>query len=163
MTPTLWIKLGAAAVVIILIALFGQRRYAAGQAATQKDWDAAIARGQAEIARLQAEAGKITVKTETVYVDRIKTIREKGDEIIRKVPVYVPVGSCDLPGGFRLLHDAAAGNQPLPDPARIADAAPVDAQTVASTVAGNYGTCHETAQRLISLQDWVSGQAKINP
>lgn len=141
---------------------YGHTRYNAGQADTQAKWDKSVEKGKAEVARLKEAAGKVTVRVETKYIDRVKTIREKADAIVREVKVFVPVGSCDLPGGFRLLHDAAAQGA-IPDPTGIPDAAPVDAQTVASTVAGNYGTCHETAQRLISLQEWVSEQAKVNP
>lgn len=162
-----WIKLGAVAAVIALLwwqlHAYGARRFDAGAAKVQAQWDASVERGKAEIARLRAAAGKITVKTETVYVDRIRTIREKGDAIVREVPVFVPAGAADLPGGFRLLHDAAAAGGPVPDAAAIADAAPVDAQSVAGTVAGNYAQYHEVAQRLISLQDWVREQCKANP
>ncbi len=156
-----WVWVGLALMAAGL--WYGHLRYKAGEASTQVKWDKAIAAGQVELARLKAEAGKITVKTETVYVDRIKTIREKGDAIVREVPVFVPAGACTLPGGFRLLHDAAAGGQSLPDRAGIADAAPIDAQVVATTVAVNYGTCHETSARLTGLQDWVRAQCKINP
>lgn len=142
---------------------YGDRRYGEGQANVQGKWDAAVRRGEQELARLRAEAGKVTIKTETVYVDRIKTIREKGDAIVREVPVFVPADSCDLPGGFRLLHDAAASGGPVPAAAGIADAAPVPAQAATRSVAENYGTCHETAQRLTSLQDWVLEQCKANP
>lgn len=141
---------------------YGQSQYRAGQANVQAKWDKSREKGMAELARLRAEAGKITVKTETVYVDRIKTIREKGNAIIREVPVFVSADDGGLSGGFRLFHDAAAAGT-IPDPADIPDAAPVDAQTVASTIASNYTTHHETAQRLISLQDWVIAQCKANP
>lgn len=163
------IKAAIAGLLLVLLALggwrihaYGNARYAAGQANVQGKWDQAVARGQKELARLRAEAGKVTVRTEVQYIDRIKVIREKGDAIVREVPVFVPAGPV-LPGGFRLLHDAAAANGPVPDPAGIATAAPVPAQTAAATVAGNYGTCHETAQRLTSLQAWVRGQCKANP
>lgn len=160
---------GLVAVLVVLVVTglrikaYGDGRYDAGKAAVQKDWDAAVERGRKELARLKAAAGKVTVRTETVYVDRVRTIREKGDAIVREVPVFVPAGSCELPGGFRLLHDAAAADEPVPDPAGIPDAAPVPAQIAATTVTGNYTTCHETAQRLTSLQDWVMGQCKANP
>lgn len=142
---------------------FGHSRFSAGEAKTQAAWDKSLEAGRAEVDRLKTAAAKVTTITETVYVDRIKTIREKGDAIVREVPVFVPAGACELPGGFRLLHDAAASGSPLPDASAIADAAPVDAQAVATSVAGNYGTCHETEQRLMSLQDWVSGQQAANP
>lgn len=80
--------------------------------------------------------------------------------IIQKVPVYVKTTDCPMPGGFRVLHDAAANGQ-VPDPARIADAAAAPAADVASTVATNYGTCHEIAQRLTDLQAWVRAQQAL--
>jgi hypothetical protein len=87
-------------------------------------------------------------------VQKIVTITET---IIKEVPTYVKGTDCSMPGGFRVLHDAAAHDQ-LPDPARIADAAPAPAAAVATTVASNYGTCTEIAQRLTDLQAWVKAQ-----
>jgi Tfp pilus assembly protein PilV len=161
-----------AAIAVFLIALlvlagvqckrYGDNRHAEGKAEVQAKWDKAVERGRIRVEELRAAAGRVTVKTETVYVDRIKTIREKGDAIIREVPVFVPADSGELPGGFRLLHDAAAAGT-VPDPAGIADAAAVPAQTAASTIAGNYLTFHETRQQLVSLQAWVLAQCKANP
>lgn len=145
------------------IKAYGDARYADGKAAVQKDWDMSREKGRKEIERLRAAASRITLKTEVVYRDRIVTIREKSDAIVQEVPVFVPAGSCELPGGFRLLHDAAAANGPVPDAAAVADAAPVAAQAAATAVFDNYGTCHETAQRLTSLQDWILAQCKANP
>ena len=146
---------------------YGSVRHAAGKrigaGEVQAQWDAAVERGRAEVDRLKAAAGRVTTRVETKYVDRIVTIREKGDAIVREVPVFVPAGSCDLPGGFRLLHDAAAAAGPVPEAAGIADAAPVPAQTAIATVAGNYATCHEDAARLISLQEWAQEQCEANP
>ena len=141
---------------------YGHTRYNAGQADVQAKWDASVEKGKAEIARLQAQANRISTKIETKYLTRVETIRGATQTIVRQVPVFVPAGSCELPGGFRVLHDAAAQGY-VPDAARIPDAAPVPAQAVAGTVADNYGTCHETAERLIELQDWVREQKAANP
>jgi len=163
----LWIKLGALALLVALIwwrvHAYGAARYEAGQASTQAKWDKAVQRGRQEVERLKGEAGKITVQKETVYVDRIKVVREKSDAIVREVPVFVPAGAAELPGGFRLLHDAAAAGSSVPASASAADAAPVDAQAAAFTVLGNYAEYHVVAERLISLQDWVMAQCKANP
>lgn len=151
------------ALALVAAGLFyGHTRYEAGQDAKQAEWDKAVEKGKQEVARLRTAAGKVTVRVETKYVDRVKTIREKADAIVREVLVYVPAGSCNLPGGFRLLHDAAAEGS-VPDPAGIPDAVPVPAEVVAATVATNYGACHETGQRLTSLQEWVLDQCKANP
>ncbi len=155
--------------LLVLVAIaapikrYGDGRHADGKAEVQAKWDASVERGRKEVERLKAEAGKVTVRTEVQYIDRVKVIKEKGDAIVREVPVFVPAGSPDLPGGFRLLHDAAAANGPVPEAAGIAHAAAVPAQTAAATIAGNYASAHETAQRLTSLQEWVRAQCRANP
>jgi hypothetical protein len=55
------------------------------------------------------------------------------------------------------LHDAAALGLPAPGHAGPADDAGsgIALSTVAATNAGNYATCHETAERLTSLQEYV--------
>ena len=95
----------------------------------------------------------------TQYVDRVRVVREKGDTIIKEVPVYVPVqadAACTINRGFVRLHDAAAAGK-LPEPARDADAAAtgIALSAVAGTVAANYQTCHENAEQLRALQTWV--------
>lgn len=142
---------------------YGEARYEAGQANVQAKWDKSVERGRKEVERLRTAASKVTVRTETVYVDRVKVIREKGNALVREVPVFVSADSDDLPGGWRLLHDAAARGESVPDTSAIADAAPVTAQDAATTVIDNYAASHEIAQRLISLQDWVRDQCKANP
>ncbi len=142
---------------------YGEARYAAGQANVQAKWDKDNARQQKELERLRTAAAKVTVRTEIQYIDRVKVIKEKGDAIVREIPVFVPAGSGQLGGGFRLLHDAAANGGPVPDAAGIAHAAPVPAQDVAATVLVNYPSAHKTAARLTALQDWVYEQCRLNP
>lgn len=146
--------------LFVAVWLFGSWRYNAGQASTQARWDAAVAAQAAADAKLGTQQAEVTERVVTSYVDRIKVVREKGKTIIQEVPRYVSATDCPLSPGFRVFHDAAAAGE-VPDPAAVADAAPVPAATAAETVAGNYGTCHETEQRLISLQEWVREQSKI--
>ena len=121
--------------------------------------EAARKEQSAQAAKVAEKQAEVTTKVVTEYVDRVKVVREKAREIVKEVPVYVPADSCPLPSGFRVLHDAAAsGVPPVPDAAARADAAPVPAQTVAATVADNYGTCRETAEQLTALQAWVIQQ-----
>ncbi len=94
---------------------------------------------------------------------RVRIVREKGDTIIKEVPVYVPVqadAACSINRGFVRLHDAAAAGE-LPEPARDADAASagIALSAVAGTVAANYQTCHKNAEKLRALQVWVSEMA----
>ncbi|HET6725898.1 MAG TPA: hypothetical protein VFH85_07830 [Gammaproteobacteria bacterium] len=159
----IWIALGVLAALAAGVLGYGHWRYNAGQADTQDAWNASIERGRAEIAKLKADAGKITVRTETVTVEKVRTVHEKGKTIVRQVPVYIPADSCALPGGFRVLHDAAARNEPVPESTVVADEAPVPAATVATVVAENYAGCHANAAVIEGWQAWAREQCARNP
>lgn len=146
--------------VVLVLGLCGWKLYDLGQDHKQAEWAASIERGKAAVEELKKKQTIVTTRVETKYVDRIKVIHEKGKDIVKRVEVFVPVGSCDLPGGFRLLHDSAAANT-VPDSSEIANALPVPAQTVASTVAENYTTCNQWREQLIGLQEWVTEIGKL--
>ena len=130
-----------------------------GASHVQARWDAAIQQQALQTAAIRERQAQATVKVVTQYVDRVRVVREKGETIIKEVPVYVPVqadAACTINRGFVRLHDAAAAGE-LPEPARDADeaAARVALSAVAGTVAANYQTCHENAEQLRALQAWV--------
>ena len=130
-----------------------------GASHVQARWDAAIQQQALQTAAIRERQAQATVKVVTQYVDRIRVVREKGDTIIKEVPVYVPVQAdavCSINRGFVRLHDAAAAGE-LPEPARDADAASagIALSVVAGTVAANYQTCYENAEQLRALQEWV--------
>ena len=125
----------------------------------QARWDAAIQQQALQAAAIRERQAQATVKVVTQYVDRVRVVREKGDTIIKEVPIYVPVqadAACTINRGFVRLHDAAAAGE-LPKPARDADAAAagIALSAVARTVAANYQSCHENAEQLRALQAWV--------
>ena len=140
------------------IALFGFG-WLKGASHVQAQWDAAKAAQQQAQAQVQTRQAEATVQVITQYVDRIQVVREKGDTLIQEIPVYVPVqadAACTVHRGFVSLHDAAAAGE-LPEPARDADA-PAEGlalSAVAATVVTNYQTCHENAEQLKALQDWI--------
>ncbi|MCL9854320.1 hypothetical protein [Ralstonia solanacearum] len=107
-----------------------------------------------------AQGGTVTI---TQYVDRVQTIRLKGDTIIERIPSYVPVqadASCAVPRGFVRLHDAAAAGT-VPDPGTgDADAAPsgVALSSVAAAVADNYTDSHANSEQLTELQQLLRDQ-----
>ena len=134
-----------------------------GAGHVQAQWDTAVQQQALQATTVREEQAQATVKVVTEYVDRIRVVREKGDTIIKEVPVYVPVqadAACTINRGFVRLHDAAAVGA-LPEPARDTDAAAADIalSAVAGTVATNYQTCHETAEQLRALQTWVREMA----
>ncbi|UVS89116.1 hypothetical protein [Burkholderia glumae] len=115
----------------------------------------------------ERDAARRDVKVVTQYVDRVQVVREKGDTIIKEVPVYVDREAdraCVVPVGFVRVHDGAAANVPVGDPGS-ADAAPsgIALSAVAATVAGNYTTCHENAEQLIALQARVRDTEESAP
>lgn len=130
-----------------------------GASHVQAQWDAATAAQQLAMAEVQIRQAEATVQVVTKYVDRIQVVREKGDTLIQEIPVYVPVqadAACTVHRGFVSLHNAAAAGE-LPESARDADA-PAEGlalSAVATTVVSNYQTCHENAEQLKALQDWI--------
>jgi len=130
-----------------------------GASHVQAQWDAATAKQQQAQAQSQIRQAEATVQVVTQYVDRIQVVREKGDTLIQEIPIYVPVqadAACTVHRGFVSLHDAAAAGE-LPQSARDADA-PAEGlalSAVAATVVTNYQTCHENAEQLKALQDWI--------
>lgn len=157
-----WAKLAALAALVAAVAGWG---YVCGARSVQEKWEFAKLHQIANIAETRGQQAKVTERIVTQYVDRVRTVREAGETIVREVPVYVPA-QCDadghLPAGWRVLHDAAASGQPA-DPARTADAQPVAPDAAAETVARNYLTCRETAEQLTALQQWVREQAAVQP
>lgn len=164
------LKVLQAGALLLILGLIGWRlhewgahKYEAGQADVQAKWDHQKTIDAAAASKLQAAANRVSTKIVTKYIDRVQVVREKSDVIVRQVPVYLPAGLPLLPGGFRLLHDAAAANEPIPAGASADDEAPTDPQTATAAVTGNYGTYHEVAAELTSLQDWVYAQCLNNP
>jgi len=149
--------LALAALAVALIG-FG---WVKGASRVQAQWDAAVQQQTLQAAVARERQAQTTVKVVTEYVDRVRVVREKGDTIIKEVPIYVPVqadAACTINRGFVRLHDAAAAGE-LPDSARDSDAAAtgIALSAVAETVAANYQTCHENAEQLRALQEWARG------
>lgn len=114
--------------------------------------------------RLQGELKQARMSERVIirYVDRVRVVREVGATITREIPIHVTAkadAACPVPVGFVRVHDSAAQGVPIGQPAGNPDA-PVPGlalSAVAATVAGNYTACHETAQQLSALQDWLRG------
>lgn len=130
--------------------------------------EARAATAEATVRRLTGELAqaRMSERVITQYVDRVRVVRERGATITREVPIYVTAkadAACPVPVGFVRVHDSAAQGLPLGQPPGNPDApAPgLALSAVAATVAGNYTTCHETAQQLIALQGWVRGLQAI--
>ena len=156
------------ALVLLAVALIGFG-WIKGAGHVQAQWDAAVQQQALQAAAVGERQAQATVKVVTQYVDRVRVVREKGDTIIKEVPIYVPDqadAACTINRGFVRLHDAAAAGE-VPEPARDADAAAagIALSAVAETVAGNYQSCHENAEQLRAVQAWageMAGDAKAS-
>ena len=151
--PYRWLAVAALAVALIGLG------WVKGAGHVQAQWDASIQQQALQAAAIRERQAQATVQVVTQYVDRVRVVREKGETIIKEVPVHVPVqadAACTINRGFVRLHDAAAAGE-LPEPSRDADAAAADIalSAVAGAVAANYQTCHENAEQLRALQGWV--------
>ncbi|MCX8565492.1 MAG: hypothetical protein ON057_000219 [Glomeribacter sp. 1016415] len=77
-----------------------------------KTYQARIATATAQLAEAQAE---VVIQTEIQYRDRIKIVKEKGDTIIKEVPVYVTQADTERFGvniGFVRHYNSAFTGEP---------------------------------------------------
>ena len=155
LNPGRWMLYGALIITLWFgVLALNQSHQAKGYGKAQAEYAAQASHANAQRAAL---AEPIAAK-QVVVQERIKTVTKT---LIQKVPVYVPNTSCPLPGGFRLLHDAAATDGQLSRTTSLADAAPVAAQDAAELVIENYGIARTNAARLVGLQEWVKAQGEL--
>ena len=151
-------------VASIAVLVFGV--YMEGGIATQEKWEAKVAEVKLEMAKKETASAEVTTKVVTKYINKVQIVKEKGNEIIKQVPVYITKDAdtkCDVPTGFVMLHDSASRNE-VPDSARKIDGTTsnVKISGVAETVVDNYTTYHQVAEQLRSLQEWIKEQQKIH-
>jgi len=150
-------------VASIIILVFGV--YMEGGISNQEKWEAKVAEAKLEMAQKETASAEATTKVVTKYVTKIQIVKEKGDVIIKEVPKYITKESdakCPIPNAFVVLHDSASKNE-VPDTARLADegTSATKLSTVTETVVGNYSICHQNAEQLKSLQEWIKLQQSI--
>ena len=144
-------RIMAVALLAIAIATAGWMR---GAAHVQAKWDAATVKQSLTVARVEKAQSESTVKVVTQFVDHVRVVKETSAALTREIIRYVPSDSCDLPPGYRVLHDAAARGEHA-DTAGNADAAAVPAQDATAAVIDNYSACHANAEQLVALQNWI--------
>ena len=116
--------------------------------------------------KLMQAREKIVTQTEIKYVDRVKTVTVKGDEIIKEVPVYVTTkddAGCVVPLGFVREYNAAWSGTPAGPPAesdRGPSGNPLSA--VATTDAANAETCLLYKQQRDGLIEFYKGLQHVD-
>lgn len=146
--------------VIALIALGifggGYLKGAASERAdiAQEQLDMALAYA-GEIVAQQGRADSLSDENDTLRSAQAPKDRIITQEITRYVQVTRPADRCNLPGTWRLRHDAAATGTPASAEAgSMADAAtdPVEDATALETVGENYVNCREDKEKLAGWQ-----------
>jgi hypothetical protein len=135
--------------------------YKQGQAHTQALWDVDVARLEVALTLERARQAQVEVQVVTEYVDKVRTVVEKGKTIVKKVTEYVPVESdtqCAIGCGFLRLYAESAGTE-LPSAARYFDGAPsgVALSAVAADLSDNFTQCNAIREQLTALQQWAQG------
>lgn len=87
--------------VFFALVAFGLMAHTDGKLGERKKWEAKEAITQKAIAELKTKQAEKTVEIVTEYVDRVQVVKEKGQTIIKEVPVYVQNDS-DPSAGFRV-------------------------------------------------------------
>jgi hypothetical protein len=152
-----WVVIG------VLIAAFGAWSWFKGNEHGTAKLTEYIGKEAAQAVRVAGVRAGVTTQIVTRYVKvagETKIVTQTVEKEVVKYAESNP-GYC-LDTGWRRLHDAAALNR-LPDPAIGTDAAlgaPRAAEAIA-TVSSNYSGCHQTADRLDALQEWVRKQAVV--
>lgn len=144
--------------ILVLFWWWGGNRYEQGRLDL-------LAEQAKEAAKIEDAQEAVTERVVIEYRDRVQVIREKGDTIIKEVPVYVTVkddSACTINNGFvRLWNDANKGE--VSESPAGTDGAPsgVSLSDVATQKAIEAKLCRETEQQLISLQDWILQQQAL--
>lgn len=150
-------------VVSILVLVFGV--YMEGGISSQEKWEAKVAAVKLEITQKAVVSAEISTKVLTKYITRVEIVKQKGDDIVKEVPIYITKvddSKCVIPNGFVLLHNSASQNE-VPDSTRGFDAgaSEIKLSGVATTVIENYTTYYTVSEQLKSLQEWVRLQQKL--
>lgn len=150
----------------LVIVLMVAASYAAAYVKGRSDgWEKRDVQAQEETAAQSRETARIiaarSAASERVvvkYRERIRVVKESAEEVIQHVQ-SLPVVP-DLPGPYRVLHDASATGA-FPPTSSGVDAAAVSPQDLARTVAENYAGCRANEEQVIGLQNWIRAQSEV--
>lgn len=115
--------------------------------------------------RYKVQAKKVTTEVITKYIHDVQIVREKGNTIIKKVPVYVTVkddAACTINAGFVSLWNDSNSLRVSGTSGQSNDSS---SSVILSDVAAQHVTeanlYHETEVQLVALQDWIRRQQQV--
>jgi hypothetical protein len=129
------------------------------------EYRAMIADLKARVAMAEQQSKDANVALEKKTQEHLKAIKEAKNEnkrIVRETVGRQIDSQCVLPRSAVSLHDSASRHE-ISRGAASTDGTPstVKASELIETVVDNYGTCHETAEKLRGWQEWYGTQKKI--
>lgn len=107
-----WVKY--AALALVALALYGMGRMDGVRIEGAKHL-AYVAKQATAAVRIAKAQEKVVVQTEVKYRDRIQVVREKGETIVKEIPVFVTAAddaAVSVPAGFVRIHRAATTGEP---------------------------------------------------
>lgn len=157
---------GALFILLVIATHLGLVHRAVGE--NDEKWEGRLAEERAgwalRKAALEKKQGEVVTKTIIQYRDRVRVEKEKADEVEKLVPKADTGLDAILSPWMRVHHDAAAtGNVPGDPEGAIRAAKGIDAVTYAATLGDNYKACRAEYEKLIALQNLVSGLARVVP
>jgi len=113
-----------------------------------------------QIAELEKMNSEISNKVVTQYVDRVNTIHEKETRYVDAAKNNVP-SQFELSNGWVFTHDTSATSNDA-DATRSSDATPsgIKDNEALITILNNYSVCHQNAEQLKGLEQWVIDNKK---
>ena len=92
------------------VALFVVGVFMVGAITDNEAWLARVKDMELQIKEVEVQVVKENVRVETKYVDRVKTVKEKGEEVIRYIDreIIKYDETCKLPSEFILILNKAA-------------------------------------------------------
>ena len=131
----------------------------------QLSYRAAIADLKAKVAvaeQQSRDANAILEKKTQEHITELRKAKNANKTIIKEVAGRQIDSQCTLPRSAVSLHDSASRGE-VARGTSATDGTPssVKASELLETVVDNYGTCHETAEKLRGWQEWYGTQKKI--
>ena len=143
-----------AAIVFIIISAFGFG-YVKGNARAEAEIATFAAEQNAKVAELERKNAEISNTVVTKYVDKVRVVKQREVVYVNTAKDLVP-GQFDLSNGWLFLHDSSVKGFDA-DSTRASDATTsgIKDNQALGVVIENYSTCHQNAEQLTQLQDWI--------
>jgi hypothetical protein len=101
---------------IVSVAVFLAGVYFKGGYSTEMLWRERVAEVEAKLKVAEQQSQEENIRIETKYVDRVKVIRQRGDDVIKYIDKeivkydtkFAPGGQCEIPQEFIKAHNQAA-------------------------------------------------------